>query len=172
MKAERAARVGRLVEIVSYSKKYRKFFVDTSIRWISEHWKPEPADLRVLSDPKKYILNRGGRIFVALFKGKPAGVCALQKLGDSANSYELSKLAVVPESRGLGIGRALCRAAIAEVKKLGGSRVFLESNTVLKPAIRLYRSLGFREIPVENPEYERVDIQMELALGRRRRGDG
>lgn len=172
VKAERAARAGRLVEIVSYSKKYRKFFVDTSIRWISEHWKPEPADLRVLSDPKKYILNRGGRIFVALFKGKPAGVCALQKLGDSANSYELSKLAVVPESRGLGIGRALCRAAIAEAKKLGGSRVFLESNTVLKPAIRLYRSLGFREIPVENPEYERVDIQMELALGRRRRGDG
>lgn len=62
----------------------------------------------------------------------------------------------------------LYEAAIAEAKKLGGSRVFLESNTVLKPAIKLYRSLGFREIPVENPEYERVDIQMELALGRRR----
>ena len=40
----------------------------------------------------------------------------------------------------------------------------------MKPAIKLYRSLGFREIPVENPEYERVDIQMELALGRRRGG--
>lgn len=170
VKAERAARAGRLAEIVPYSRKYRKFFVDTSIRWISEHWKPEPADLRVLSDPKKYILDRGGRIFVALFKGEPAGVCALQKLGDSSDSYELSKLAVAPESRGLGIGRMLCEAAIAEAKKLGGSRVFLESNTVLKPAIKLYRSLGFREIPVENPEYERVDIQMELALGRRRKG--
>lgn len=101
MKAERAARAGRLAEIVPYSRKYRKFFVDTSIRWISEHWKPEPADLRVLSDPKKYILDRGGRIFVALFKGEPAGVCALQKLGDSADSYELSKL-----GRRSGIARA------------------------------------------------------------------
>ncbi len=169
VKGERAARARRCVEIAPYSKKYRKFFVDTSVGWISEHWKPEAADRRVLSNPKKYILDGGGKIFVALYKGKPAGVCALQKRGDSENARELSKLAVVPERRGLGIGRMLCEAAIAEAKKLGCARVFLESNTVLKPAIRLYRSLGFREIPVENPEYERVNIQMELALGRRRR---
>lgn len=167
VKGERAARARRSVKIAPYSEKYRKFFRDTGVRWISEHWKPEPADIRVLSDPKRHILDRGGRIFIALFKGEPAGVCALQKLGGTSKSYGLSKLAVLPEFRGLGIGRMLCRTAIAEARKLGGGRVFLESNTVLKPAIKLYRSLGFREIPVENPEYERVNIQMELPLKRR-----
>ena len=33
-----------------------------------------------------------------------------------------------------------------------------------RPAIQLYRKAGFREVEIYRPSYERVDIQMELAL--------
>ena len=45
------------------------------------------------------------------------------------------------------------------------SRLFLDSNTVLEPAIRLYRKVGFKEIPVpEDSPYERCNIRMELKI--------
>ena len=53
---------------------------------------------------------------------------------------------------------------IAKAKELGCKKIFLESNTLLRPAIQLYRKAGFREVEIYRPSYERVDIQMELAL--------
>lgn len=34
------------------------------------------------------------------------------------------------------------------------------TNTVLAAAVHLYRKHGFREVPITNPEYERVNIQL------------
>ena len=38
------------------------------------------------------------------------------------------------------------------------------SNTVLENAIRLYRRLGFKEIPLEKGNYERSNIKMEIEI--------
>lgn len=38
------------------------------------------------------------------------------------------------------------------------------SNTVLSSAMRLYSKFGFKEAPVENMEYERVKIQLDLNI--------
>lgn len=78
--------------------------------------------------------------------------------------FELAKLAVDPESRGTGIGEKICRAALERARQLGAQKIFLESNTILKPAINLYRKLGFRELREYHPAYERGDIQMELTI--------
>jgi ribosomal protein S18 acetylase RimI-like enzyme len=46
----------------------------------------------------------------------------------------------------------------------GASRLILESNTILTPAISLYRKLGFTEFTGVPSEYNRCNIHMELAL--------
>jgi len=62
----------------------------------------------------------------------------------------------------------LCRAAIGRARQSGPNKIFLESNTILKPAVSLYRKLGFIELKELHPAYERGDIQMELTLDMQR----
>ena len=90
------------------------------------------------------------------------GTCALLKVDDT--TFELAKMTVTDAARGAGIGRKLAKDVLAKARALGAQRVYLESNTVLEPAIRLYRELGFKEIAAQPSPYERANIQMELFL--------
>ena len=80
--------------------------------WITSHWQLEAHDLEILDYPQENILDKGGYIFVATYKGEPVGVCSLCKMNDSIYDYELAKLAVTPNIQGKGIGRFLCEAVI------------------------------------------------------------
>lgn len=124
----------------------------------------EEHDIECIDHPQESIIDRGGHIFVALYRGEPVGVCALCKMDDPRYDYELAKLAVSPGVRGKGIGYQLCRAAVDKARSLGAKSLFLESNTLLKPAIHTYKKLGFRELAEYHPAYARGDIQMELTL--------
>jgi ribosomal protein S18 acetylase RimI-like enzyme len=75
--------------------------------------------------------------------------------------YEVSKMAVTDGFKGHGIGRKLLKAVIDEFALLDGDVLFLETNSVLKPAIALYESSGFvdRPPPAESP-YQRSDVYM------------
>lgn len=153
------------VEIVEYQPQYKKAFCELNRKWIELYWDLEPHDIEVLENPEKHILEKGGHIFVALYNGFPVGVCALCPLpSESPYDYELAKLAVNNSIRRKGIGRRLCDAVIEKARELGGKKLFLESNTRLKPAIALYRKIGFKELPEYHPAYARGNIQMELSL--------
>lgn len=153
------------VEIVEYQPQYKKAFCELNRKWIELYWDLEPHDIEVLENPEKHILKKGGHIFVALYNGFPVGVCALCPLpSESPYDYELAKLAVNNSIRRKGIGRRLCDAVIEKARELGGKKLFLESNTRLKPAIALYRKIGFKELPEYHPAYARGNIQMELSL--------
>ena len=153
------------VEIVEYQPQYKKAFYELNRKWIELYWELEPHDIEVLENPEKHILEKGGHIFVALYNGFPVGVCALCPMPEeSAYDFELAKLAVNNSIQRKGIGRRLCDAVINKARELGGRILFLESNTRLKPAIALYRKLGFKELPEYHPAYARGDIQMELSL--------
>lgn len=153
------------VEIVDYQPLYKKTFYELNRKWIETYWELEPHDIEVLENPEKYILDKGGHIFVAVYNGYPVGVCALCPMSeDSGYDFELAKLAVNNSIQRKGVGRRLCEAVINKARELGGVKLFLESNTRLKPAIALYRKLGFKELPEYHPAYARGDIQMELTL--------
>ena len=124
----------------------------------------EEHDIECIDHPQESIIDRGGHIFVALYRGEPVGVCALCKMDDPRYDYELAKLAVSPGVRGKGIGYQLCKAVVDKARALGAKNIFLESNTLLKPAIHTYKKLGFRELAEYHPAYARGDIQMELIL--------
>jgi len=121
----------------------------------------EPIDFEVLQHPDRHIIEKGGTIFMASCADEIAGTVALKFVGPGV--YEFTKMAVVEKFRGQKIGRALAEAAIEKAKRLGAYKIILYSNTILSPAIALYRKLGFAEVPLDGP-YKRSDIKMELKL--------
>jgi ribosomal protein S18 acetylase RimI-like enzyme len=135
--------------------------------WIVRHFAMESKDEEVLSDPQSTILNRGGRILMAMTNGEPVGCCAL--LAMQAGEYEVAKMAVSPSSRRTGVGRKLLTAAVETARASGASRLYLETNQKLTAAIRLYESIGFCHLPPERvipSPYLRANVYMELDLGK------
>ncbi len=150
------------VQVVPYRPEFKQHFRDMNEAWIQANFKMEEADYKSLDHPEDYILAKGGQIIFALYNNEPVGTCALIKMDDTC--YELAKMAVTPAAQGKGIGFILGRAALNMAKQLGASRVYLESNTKLKPAINLYAKLGFKKVTGKPSPYERANIQMEVWL--------
>jgi DNA-binding MarR family transcriptional regulator/N-acetylglutamate synthase-like GNAT family acetyltransferase len=150
------------VNIVPYAAKYQEAFASLNRDWITTYFKMEKKDFEALDNPKKYILDRNGFIFVAMLNNEPVGVCALVK--KKKDCYELAKMAVARNMRGRKIGFLLGKTIIEKGRELKAKSIFLESNTILKPAIGLYRKLGFKETVGPATPYERCNIQMELYL--------
>lgn len=161
---ERKLRESKEVQIVSYEPKYKNVFKSLNEEWISNFFEMEDADRKALDNPKKYILNKGGKILVALYKGEPLGVCSLMKMDDPEYDYEMAKMAVSPKAQGKNLGYLLGKEVIKTAKNLGASKIYLESNTALKAAVNLYYKLGFQKISGHPSPYQRVNIQMELDL--------
>jgi DNA-binding MarR family transcriptional regulator/predicted GNAT family N-acyltransferase len=158
---EKKARESHAIQIVDYRPEHAAAFRALNEAWITTYFKMEPEDLKALDHPKDYILKKGGHILMAIYKDEPVGTCALIKMKDG---YELAKMAVDTEVRGKNIGYLLGRAAIEKGRANGAKRIYLESNTILKPAINLYHKLGFKKITGPPSPYERANIQMELRL--------
>ena len=158
------ARVGQDIRIVPYEPRFRQVFYELNKEWITKYFEMEEADVRALEHPQEYILDKGGCILVGCYRGEPVGVCALIKMDDPVFDYEMTKLAVSPKAQGKGLGVLLCEAVISKARELGAKKLFLESNTSLKPAIHIYRKVGFRELPRRHSKYQRANIWMELDL--------
>jgi len=151
-----------VVNIVDYAPIYQEAFKQLNVDWISQHWKLEEPDYQALDNPEQYILNKSGVILIALDEGTPVGSCALIKMDNG--DYELAKMAVSPKVQGKGIGLLLGQSIIERAELMGIKRLYLESNSVLVPAIKLYEKLGFKHIEGASSPYERCDVQMELYL--------
>jgi len=81
------------------------------------------------------------RGFVGTAGGKPVAIVAIVATRDALGVYSLSTL---PESRRMGYGEALLRAAVAaEQARTGIQRVVLQSTDA---GYSLYRRLGFRDV--------------------------
>jgi len=161
---QKKLRESKDVRIVEYEPKYQSAFKSLNEEWISAYFEMEEADYKALDNPETYILDKGGKIFVALYKDEPLGVCALIKMNDPDYDYEMAKMAVSPKAQGKNIGWLLGQAVINSAKELGASKIYLESNTALKPAINLYYKLGFEKISGRPTPYKRANIQMELNI--------
>ncbi len=56
----------------------------------------------------------------------------------------IQNVGVVPEFRGLGLGRALVCKSLDGFRRAGAERVLLEVTAENTPAVRMYREVGFR----------------------------
>jgi ribosomal protein S18 acetylase RimI-like enzyme len=91
------------------------------------------------------------------------GVCALFNKG--AGEFELARMAVAEEARGLGYGSILIDTCLSKLKSINASKVYLVSNIKLEPAINLYKKHGFKTTSLgQHPVYARANIVMEAKL--------
>ena len=146
------------VEIIRFEPRYAQEFKRLNLQWLEKHFHVEPIDTQVLSKPQQ-LIDAGGEIFLARCGTKIIGTCALIK--ESHGHYEVSKMSVTDDFKGLGVGRQLLRAVIDEFAALGGDVLFLETNSILRPAIALYESAGFAHSnPPSRSPYTRSDVYM------------
>jgi DNA-binding MarR family transcriptional regulator/N-acetylglutamate synthase-like GNAT family acetyltransferase len=161
---QKKERESKDVQIVPYKSQYQEAFRNLNVEWISTYFEMEEADFKALDNPDTYILDKGGKIFVALYKNEPVGVCALIKMNHPDYDFEMAKMAVSPKAQGKNIGWLLGQTIVAAAKELGAKKIYLESNTILKPAVNLYYKLGFEKVYGLETPYKRCNIQMELVV--------
>jgi GNAT superfamily N-acetyltransferase len=140
-------------------------FRDINLEWIERFFAVEDKDRETLGNPRKYILDPGGAIFMALDGDMPVGAVALIVMG--GGSVELAKMGVRPAAQGRGAGRRLIEAAVQHARAMGMRRIYIETNSALGPALKLYRDAGF--VPLREriaTPYARADVQLELMLDR------
>lgn len=148
--------------IITYQPEYKNQFIDLNKAWLEEFFVVEPHDNDVFNNIESYILEPGGMIFFCLVNNEVAGTVAMQKVNDT--TYELAKLAVAKKIQGLKLSNLLMDSCLAFAKAKKAEMIMLLSNRKLENALRLYEKYGFIEVPIQENDYTRANIQMELKL--------
>jgi len=150
------------IQILRFAPRHAAAWRALNEAWIERYFSIEPKDRVALDDPEGKVIDKGGLIFIAERRGEPVGCVALLQMEDGG--FELAKMAVADHAKGLGIGRRLIDTCIEAARAAGAYRIYLESNSALTPALTLYRSAGFVDLPPAPTPYARCDVWMELRL--------
>jgi GNAT superfamily N-acetyltransferase len=149
-----------------YDPKWKGDFARLNYEWIEGYFEIEEMDRKILEEPERYILEPGGQIlFAESAEGEIVGTCALISRGKGV--FELAKMGVTREARGVGIGGVLMQGAIDLAKNIGARIIELETNDELEAAIRLYENFGFRRMkqsPHGESDFSRATVFMRLEL--------
>jgi len=150
------------MEIIDNAEAYAADFKRLNVAWLQKYFFVEPIDDEMLSNPQSFFINKGGYIFFAKDASGILGTFALLHVDDT--TLELSKMAVDEQAQGKNIGNKMLAFAIHFAKRMEKEKLVLYSNTLLQPAIHLYKKYGFVEVPLQQANYERANIKMELVL--------
>lgn len=97
-----------------------------------------------LDDPLiKYGLPYGA-LLLAINDDEPVACVALQTM-DQSNTCEMKRLYVRPAFRNKGIAQMLVSEILKKATDLKYEKMVLDTLTILKPAIQLYKRNGFLE---------------------------
>lgn len=151
------------VDIIDYKPEFKKYFKTLNYEWLEEYFQVEPSDRKILSDPEKKIIAKGGMVVFARLDGVIVGTGAIIK--HDKDLYEIAKMAVTATARRRQVGRKLTLTLIDRAAALGASEVFLETSPGMTPAIELYKKFNFKQTePIMPGRYERESMTMKLAM--------
>lgn len=106
-----------------------------------------------------------GAIILARHTNTAIGCVALKKLEEDI--CEMKRLYVKPEFRGRGLGLKLSKLILEKAKKIGYTKMRLDTVSWMKEAISIYKLLGFKEIepyyhnPVNGAVYFELDLKSD-----------
>jgi putative acetyltransferase len=121
-----------------------------------------PADEEVLNMSKFYGIESRSIYLVALLDGKVVGGCGVSAFDGREKVCELRKLFLLPEARGLGVGKALTEKCLEFAKLQGYTECYLDTLSNMKAAIKLYERIGFKKLlkPLEGVIHTGCDVWM------------
>lgn len=95
----------------------------------------------------------------------PAEDCgSIQAIVRAGNIGAIQNVGVIPEHRGLGLGRALVIQSLHSFRHCGLATGFLEVTASNRPAVKLYQSLGFEITQVLYRDVESGTVQEQQSL--------
>jgi putative acetyltransferase len=105
---------------------------------------PEEGANHFRLDPDEVADGRGA-FLVAYIGGQAVGCGAVRRIASTV--AEIKRMYVAPQSRGRGVGRQVLVQLEAEARRLGATRLVLETGPRQPEALALYGRAGFVEIP-------------------------
>ncbi len=150
------------IEIIPFEARYHAEFKSMNLEWLVQYNLLEKADMIVLDSPTEQIVEAGGVIYLARHQQQIVGSAAIIHGHDG--TYELAKMAVHKDFRGMGISKLLIEKCISQAREWNVPKLILFSNHQLKTAIALYEKYGFKHIPMEDSPFLTADVKMELVL--------
>lgn len=117
-------------------------------RYEQDNWFiTEVLDKQSLSSELKSLSTMygapNGRAFVAVYDNEVRGCGAYRRLADG--TCEMKRVFVPGRFQGAGIGRRLCSVLIAAARNDGFRLMRLDTGNLMKEAITMYQSFGFKE---------------------------
>ena len=112
--------------------------------------------------PGKYAEPKGALLLARDQAGAPLGCIALRPLDGGV--CEMKRLFLMPEARGIGLGRALAEAIIVAARDRGYRELRLDTLPSMTSAIALYERLGFEQIEPYYAPTPPGTVFMALAL--------
>jgi len=125
-------------------------YYDDSTNHLSELFRREQSHYFVAELNDKVV--GGGGIYPT--DGLPVDTC------------ELVKMYLLPEARGIGLGRMIIQKCMETARKSGYSRMYLETMPELKQALKVYEKFGFAylDAPLGNSGHFGCKMFMGLQL--------
>ena len=115
---------------------------------------PDAGQVAASMDDNEYFVIREENKIIGIVRCQfPHGTC------------HLDRMVVHPGHRGKGIGKILTQHIIDLARERGASKVWLDTTPALESAVRLYESMGFKEVGFFKEHYWGQDIKFyELIL--------
>ncbi|WP_039948615.1 GNAT family N-acetyltransferase [Vibrio ichthyoenteri] len=125
-----------------------------------------PSDPEVLAMSRYYTQDKRSLYLVATLNGDVVGGCGLAPFNDSEQTCELKKLFLLPQGRGLGLGKSLSEQCLAFAKQQGFNQCYLDTISSMHSAIALYEKLGFEHLtqPISGTLHGGCDVWMLKTL--------
>jgi GNAT superfamily N-acetyltransferase len=113
------------------------------------------------------FLPPNGHLMLAFIDENACGIGCLKSISEEIG--EIKRMYVDPSFRKVGAGRAILQSLLTAAKETGYKKIRLDSPKFMTSAHALYRSIGFKDIPVyaevEIPEsFRQYLLFMEIEL--------
>ncbi len=125
-----------------------------------------PSDPEVQAMSQYYKDSESSLYLVATVDGEVVGGCGVASFAGKHDVCELRKLFLLPQSRGLGLGKALTEQCLEYAKNKGYQQCYLDTLSNMQSAVALYERLGFNHLssPLAGTEHSACDVWMLKAL--------
>lgn len=150
------------MKIITYDSKYKDKFIEYNSDWIIDNFGClEKEDEETFENIEEDIKN-GAMIYFSVEEDEVLAACMTKPMQN--DTWEICKLTSNKHRDHKGCGSAVFEAAMNWAVEHGAKRLFILSNSRLKPAIHIYEKFGFKEIKLDDYGYVRGDIAFEKII--------